>query len=71
MHTDKTLEVLEVVSGNLGSQLRIFVHDTCSAFSTRELCHKAESRIIKYLQYEHGNTQYAHNRVTMPEVYTE
>ena len=44
MHTDKSLEVLEVVSGSLGSQLRIFTHDTCSAFSTRELRREAESR---------------------------
>ena len=44
MHTDKTLEVLEVVSKSLGSQLRLFTRDTCSAFSTRELRREAESR---------------------------
>ena len=44
MHTDKTLEVLELVSRSLGSQLRIFTRDTCPAFSTRELRHEAESR---------------------------
>ena len=41
--SDETLEVLEAVSGSLGSQLRIFAHDTCPSFSTRELCRKAES----------------------------
>ena len=44
MHTDKTLEVMEAVSRSLGSQLCIFTHDTCSAFSTRELRREAESR---------------------------
>jgi len=50
MHTDETLEVLEIVSGNLGSQLRIFAHDTCSAFSTRELRREAESHRRRQVQ---------------------
>lgn len=66
MHTDETLEVLEVVSGSLGSQLRIFAHDTCSAFSTRELRHEAESR--RRRQFREGTSGMTRNQGTSATV---
>ncbi|KAF8834352.1 hypothetical protein BDN67DRAFT_985387 [Paxillus ammoniavirescens] len=43
MHTDETLNVLEMVTCSLGNELRTFVGVTCVTFSTRELPHEAEA----------------------------
>jgi len=43
MHTDETLEVLEGIMVRLGSQLRMFVNETCPAFATKELRRKVKS----------------------------
>ena len=56
MHTDETLQALEGVSGRLGSQLRMFVNETCPAFSTRELRREAESRRRRQVR-EAGTSQ--------------
>ena len=44
MHTDDTLGLMELVTVMLGNHLCTFTSETCTAFSTKELCHKAEAR---------------------------
>ena len=66
MHTDETLEVLEAVSGSLGSQLHIFAHDTCPSFSTRELCCEAKSH--GRCQVQEGTSSMTQNQGTSATV---
>jgi hypothetical protein len=44
MHTDTTLEYLELATTSLGTVLRRFVRTTCEAFVTKELPREAEAR---------------------------
>ena len=42
MHTDNTLCMLESVTDEVGKEIRQFVYETCSAYTTRELKHETE-----------------------------
>lgn len=44
VHTDTTLEVLEMATQALGDFLRTFVSETCPHFKTRELPRESEAR---------------------------
>lgn len=44
LHTDKTLDLLDVKTALIGKELRAFVNKTCSAFDTRELAQEAQAR---------------------------
>ena len=44
MHTDATLQILDVATTDLGKQLRAFQRDTCAGFETLELKREAEAR---------------------------
>ena len=44
MHTDATLQILDVATTDLGEQLRAFQRDTCASFETLELKREAEAR---------------------------
>jgi 2-oxoglutarate dehydrogenase complex dehydrogenase (E1) component-like enzyme len=44
MHTDATLQILDVATTDLGEQLRAFQQDTCASFETSELKREAEAR---------------------------
>ena len=44
MHTDETLRLMESITVMLGNHLRTFTNETCSTFSTKELCREAEAR---------------------------
>src|SRR5438477_7771260 len=44
MHTEMTLQILNVATTDLGAQLHAFQSDTCINFKTFELKHKAKSR---------------------------
>ena len=43
MHTDATLQILDVATTDLGKQLRAFQRDTCAGFETLELKREAEA----------------------------
>jgi len=43
MHTDDTLELMELVTAVLGNHLCAFTTETCTAFSTKELHHETEA----------------------------
>ncbi|KIM56663.1 hypothetical protein SCLCIDRAFT_132064, partial [Scleroderma citrinum Foug A] len=45
MHTDDMLELMESVTVSLGNHLRVFTTETCTAFSTKELCCETEAQI--------------------------
>lgn len=45
MHTDDTLTLLDEETTILGSQLRQFESETCSAFQARELNREADARV--------------------------
>ena len=66
MHIDDTLELMEGVSRKLGSQLRMFVDETCPAFSTRELHREAESR--RRRQAQEGERDITQTRGTLTGV---
>lgn len=50
MHTDNTLHILEFVTEEVGTEIRQFISETCSAYATKELkcetecCMRAEAR---------------------------
>ena len=44
MHTDETLRLMESITVMLGNHLRTFTNETCSTFSTKELCREAKAR---------------------------
>ena len=44
MHSDKTLDILDVVTVALGENFRFFQEDTCTAFKTKELQWEADKR---------------------------
>lgn len=44
MHTEKTLEILEETTVNLGALFRLFTTTICPAYTTRELAREAEAR---------------------------
>ena len=44
LHTDATLQILDVTTTDLGNQLRAFQSDTCASFETLELKREAEAR---------------------------
>lgn len=44
MHTDPTLDILDNVTVQLGTEFRAFTNKTCPAFNTRELRRETESR---------------------------
>lgn len=44
MHTDATLQILDIATTDLGEQLRAFQQDTCASFETLELKREAEAR---------------------------
>jgi len=44
LHTDTTLQILDITTTNLGNQLRAFQNKTCSSFETFELKREKEAR---------------------------
>jgi hypothetical protein len=55
MHTDATLQILDVATTDLGEQLRAFQRDTCASFETFELKREAEAR--KRREAKQGSAQ--------------
>lgn len=52
VHTDVTLNVLEMATRALGDQLRTFVSNTCSHFTTKELPREAEARNRRHVRQQ-------------------
>ena len=45
LHTDETVDLLELVTKDLGNWICGFASDTCPAFVMKELPHEAEARM--------------------------
>ena len=52
LHTDKTLDVFDKVTRDLGSCIRHFVSDVCPCFGTKELPCEAEARRQRQAQQD-------------------
>jgi hypothetical protein len=50
LHTDETLDILEMVTKDLGERVRDFAFNTSSSFPTKELRREAEARLRRQAQ---------------------
>jgi hypothetical protein len=55
MHTDQTLDIMDDVTTEMGTEFRAFSGNTCSAFNTRELPRETAARKRRRLKKRIGN----------------
>lgn len=60
MHTDDTLRILESVTEEVGTEIRQFVSETCSAYATKELKRETERRVRADVRTKKGGALASH-----------
>lgn len=56
LHTDETLNILDVVTNDLGNRIREFSSATCPNFTTKELPREARTRLRRQAQRSQGKS---------------